>query len=796
MTVLATRLASAPDPKKEKPAGARLPYARHVDDATIETRDGRLMQMLHLKGFPFETADTDELNYRKSVRETMLRGVANSRFALYHHIVRREVTPQMSGEFADAFSRSLDDSWRARLDGRKLYTNDLFLTLVRRPLQGRVGFLEEMLGGLRGVSDRQEAAAEMVREQTALNAARDGLISALSSYGARLLTAYKGPQGQYSEPLEFLSLLYNGEMRPVRLPDADLGSYLPYRRISFGADALELGPAGRLEPSFAAMISVKDYPGQTAPGMLDDLLRLPVEMTLSQSFGFVDRQQTLNRMNLALRRMRAADDEALSLRGDLATAKDDVAAGRSAFGEHHLTVMVKSPSLGELNEAAADVQSAFTELGVISVREDVNLEPAFWAQFPGNFKDIARRALVSSNNFASLASYHNFPIGRPDGNHWGPAITLLETTSAGPYYFNFHKGDLGNFTVIGPSGSGKTVVLGFLLAQAQKMHPRTIYFDKDRGAEIFLRAIGGRYDVLRPGQPTGLNPLLLPDDPANRRFLADWTAKLVTARGEMLDADDIARIAEAVDANFSQPEQYRRLRYFAELFQGSRRASATDLAARLTPWHGDGDYAWLFDNAEDRLDLEARTVGFDMTQILEDPAARTSAMMYLFHRVEQRLDGTPSIIVIDEGWKALDDDAFVSRIKDWEKTIRKRNGIVGFCTQSAQDALGSRISSAIIEQAATQIFMVNPKAQEADYCGGFGLTAHELDLVRTLPDTSHCFLIKHGNDSVVARLNLSGMPDLLTVLSGREGSVRRLDEIRAHVGDDPTAWLPHLLGHA
>jgi type IV secretion system protein VirB4 len=185
-----------------------------------------------------------------------------------------------------------------------------------------------------------------------------------------------------------------------------------------------------------------------------------------------------------------------------------------------------------------------------------------------------------------------------------------------------------------------------------------------------------------------------------------------------------------------------------------------------------------------------------MTQILEDPAARTPAMMYLFHRVEERLDGAPSIIVIDEGWKALDDEVFVSRIKDWEKTIRKRNGIVGFCTQSAQDALGSRISSAIIEQAATQIFMVNPKAQEADYCGGFGLTAHELDLVRTLPDASHCFLIKHGADSVVARLNLSGMPDLLTVLSGREGSVRRLDEIRAEVGDDPAAWLPRLLARA
>jgi type IV secretion system protein VirB4 len=182
-----------------------------------------------------------------------------------------------------------------------------------------------------------------------------------------------------------------------------------------------------------------------------------------------------------------------------------------------------------------------------------------------------------------------------------------------------------------------------------------------------------------------------------------------------------------------------------------------------------------------------------MTQILDDPSLRTPAMMYLFHRVEQRLDGRPAIIVIDEGWKALDDDVFVQRIKDWEKTIRKRNGVVGFATQSAQDALESRIASAIVEQAATQIFMANPKAQAAQYCGGFGLTDHEFDLVRTLPDTSRCFLIKHGNDSVVARLNLSGEPQILTVLSGRERTVRILDEVRREVGDAPEAWMPKLM---
>ena len=162
----------------------------------------------------------------------------------------------------------------------------------------------------------------------------------------------------------------------------------------------------------------------------------------------------------------------------------------------------------------------------------------------------------------------------------------------------------------------------------------------------------------------------------------------------------------------------------------------------------------------------------------------------------ERLTGEKSIIVVDEGWKALDDEVFVRRIKDWEKTIRKRNGIVGFATQSAQDALESRIASAIIEQAATQIFMANPKAKAEDYIDGFGLTAHEYELIRALPDNAHCFLIKHGADSVVARLNLTGERDLLTILSGRERTVRLLDQIRAEEGDDPAVWIPRLLERA
>ncbi|HEV7233155.1 MAG TPA: VirB4 family type IV secretion/conjugal transfer ATPase, partial [Sphingorhabdus sp.] len=468
-------------------------------------------------------------------------------------------------------------------------------------------------------------------------------------------------------------------------------------------------------------------------------------------------------------------------------------SGNAAYGEHHMTVHVRARTLDELDRAVADVQSALADTGAIAVREDLNLEAAFWAQFPGNGDFIARKAMISTGNLASLMSLHSFPAGNVMGGPWGEPLTVLETTSSTPYFFNLHNGDLGNFTLIGPSGSGKTVVLNFLVAQAQKFAPRIFFFDKDRGAEIFIRAIGGHYDVLRPGAPSGFNPLALPDTQANRAFLRGWLALLGAPQQGALSNEDAALIADAVDANYDQPPEHRRLRYLVELLSGAIRPTRGDLASRLAPWHSAGEHAWLFDNAADRLDISEATIGFDMTALLDNPVLRTPAMFYLFHRVDERLDGRPSMIVIDEGWKALDDEIFVRRLKDWMKTVRKRNGVVGFATQSASDALESKIASTIIEQAATQMFMPNPKAQARDYIDGFGLTEHEYDLVRGLPDHLRCVLIKQANMSVVARLDMSGMPEILTILSGREKSVRHMDSLRAEHGDNPAEWLPQLV---
>jgi type IV secretion system protein VirB4 len=776
---------------KEARAGDRLPYARLIDQHTMLLRDGSVMTAIQVPGLLFETEDSAALNAHAATREIMLRSTLDARFALYHHVIRRRVEIDLEAEFDDALSAHIDARWKQRLGSGSLFINDQFITLIRRPARGKAGIAEKLakMWSRKGQSEI-EADPKDIRS---LKAAATGMIASLGAYNAQMLGDYSGATDRTNnEILELLSALYNGEMRPVRRPsdDTDIGHMLPYRRASFGLDAMELRGSGT--PDFSAMLSLKDYPDATSPGLMDGLLRLPYEMIVSESYAPSERQTARERMDLAIRRLRSVDEEAAAERADMLAARDALGNGAVGFGDHHLSVQVRSADLAQLDDATAACAAALADTGAIVVREDTNLEPSFWAQFPGNEQYIVRRAMISSANMASFGSLHGFALGQATGNHWGDAVTLLQTTSATPFFFNFHHGDLGNFSVIGPSGSGKTVVMNFLAAQAQKFKPRTILFDKDRGAELFVRGIGGRYDRISAGEPTGFNPLALPDTATNRAFLRDWLGVLLKADGP----EELATIAQAVDATYGNDPSLRRLRHFKELLSGARRPQPGDLSDRLSAWIMDGENNWLFDNAQDQLDLTNRVLGFDMTALLENPKLRTPTMMYLFHRIEERLDGHPTMILIDEGWKALDDEVFAARIRDWLKTLRKRNALVGFATQSARDALESRISTALVEQTATMIFMPNSRARPEDYCDGFGLTDHELALIRSLPAHSRCFLVRQPDASVVVRLDMSNAPEVLTILSGRESSVRRLDLLRAAVGDNPADWYPALTGHA
>ncbi|GAC1632188.1 MAG: VirB4 family type IV secretion system protein [Nevskia sp.] len=795
----ASRSPSARIASLEVASSRHVPYVRQLDACTLETRSGDLLQILKLDGKSFETEDTRELDRLKSTRNTVLRILAGGDYALWQHIVRRRVSPVLGGTIPAGFASALDAQWQARLATRQLYVNDLYLTIIRRAPTGTIGFAERARRALSPKHDLASATRTRAASLHELHRQADSLVSKLAPYSAHRLGTVDTDLGPQSELLRFIVHLLTGRDRPVLLPqaalDGFLGSlvdavaldaYLPTSTDYFGSEAFEMRGSGWSR--YGATLVIKDYAALTFAGMLDALYTLPCEAIITQSFAFIGRHTALEALARQARIMENIDDPALSQIDEIEEARDDVASGRLVYGSHHFSIVPMVEHADALDVACDEIDRRLSDLGLIAVRETGGaMELARWAQLPGNFAYIARPAPISSRNFAAFASLHNYPYGRPSGNHWGPAIALLETVSGTPYFFNFHDADIGNTLVVGASGTGKTTIMGFLLAQALRTGARIVYFDKDRGADLLVRALGGRYAVVRRGRPTGFNPFRLPDTSVTRAFLARWLGTLLTARGEHLSAGDAQRVQSAVDDAFRLPPEQRRLAVIAAFFP---RLSDSGLAERIAPWHSGGQYAWAFDHEADALALDARVIGFDLTDVLRDPVIRVPALYYMLHRVDAVLSaGTPTIIVIDEGWAALADPVFADLVEDWERTIRKRGGLVMFASQSPESITRTPVGSVIIGQSPTQLFMPNPKS-EAKAFDGYNLTARELELILTLDKESRCFLVKHGRHSVIARLDLGGMDDAVAILSGRQETVELLDQIIAEVGEDPDVWMP------
>jgi type IV secretion system protein VirB4 len=780
---------------REATIAKHVPYLRHVAEDMLKTKDGHYMMVIKIGGYCFQTADQAEIDMRLSARNTLVRAMNDSRFAVYCHTIRREVRPDIGGSFNNFFCDEVNRRYMAGQADKRMFVNELYVSIIRRGFVGKVGAAERATTFFRkrlGV-DAGEIEKEARRElrDTVANFCKE-----MAAYSAHTLGCLKRNGVVCTEIGEFLAQLINGGL-PLRmaLPRMPLDEYLPTNRITFGKKALEFRGASVSDARFGAMLSIREYPAYSGAGMLDGLLRVPFPLIIAQSFALEDRAPVTTYVKKVGRQIQASDEAGTEVETAINIARNELAMGATVLGYHHLTACALGRTIREMENCVQAATQELQAFGTIIVREDMNAEPAFWAQLPGNFGYIARRALISSRNFVGFASLHNFAVGQKDENRWGPAISVLETTSQTPYWFNFHRRQVGNFTVVGPTGSGKTVALGFLLAQAMRVtpRPRVAFFDKDRGADPLIRAMGGTYEVLSPGTPTGFNPLQLPGSPEDRAFVTDLLKFMVRPRdGGDLSALQLKIVDSAVDQIFSIPAADRRFSDVAQLLKGTERQDQEDLASRFDIWvKGRG---WLFNNAADSWSATNGILGFDMTKILEDDDLRTAALGYIFHRIEAMMDGAPMMIFIDEGWKILKDDKFSGFLNDKLKTIRKLNGIVGFGTQSAKDIIQSLMGHTLLEQTPTNIFFPNPKADHLSYVEGFRLSEREFEWVLDTHPESRQFLIKHDQDSVIARLDLGALPDLVKVLSGNVETVAECEHVRAEFGDDPQKWLPPFCG--
>ncbi|MCW5589660.1 MAG: VirB4 family type IV secretion/conjugal transfer ATPase [Legionellales bacterium] len=786
----------------EKTLADRIPYAYHVTDHVIATHAGDYLSVWKLNGRSHQCTDkTLQAKWIEDLNQ-LLRGLLHHNVCFWSHLHRRRVDEYGSGNFDLIFCQALNERYQNSFHDYPLMVNDLYLTVMIRPTT------DKLLSVLSKHEDRSVQEKILLQKQrlNSLDEINNMLAHSLKDYGARCLSTYDKNDHVYSEALEFLGLLVNLNKQPVPICRDYINTYLNQERILFHP----FGEVGEIRypgsTRYFGMLDIKDYNDETTPGQFNELLHTPYEFILTQSFcplslfaarGFLKNHQ---------KQLINANDVAVSQVDAISVALDQLESRQFIMGEHHASLLVMGESLQEVQQNLARSKALFADSGVIAVSSDIALEAAYFAQWPGNFRDRPRPMPITSLNFLCFSPFHNYLSGKPTGNPWGEAMTIFKTPSGSPLYFSCHvSGDdddafakrlLGHTLVVGQSSAGKTTLVNFLLAQSQKFKPTTVCFDKDRGMEIAILAMGGHYLSLRHGIPTGLNPLQLNHTPKNKSFLKEWLLKLTALPGSLPHThQEEAEIETALETLLTHIDfSSRRLSTLLQLLPNplNENDKRPSVHARLLKWCEGHEYGFAFDNPSDTLDVtQFTTMGFDVTDFLDNPTLCGPMMMLLIYRMNVLIDGRRFIMVIDEFWKALSDPYFQTMIKDKLKTIRKSNGICIFATQEPEDAFSSPIASTIRQQIATLMLLENSSASREIYCDSLGLTLSEFEAYRRIPSGSRQFLIKQGGNAGLASFNLTQDPKSLAVLSGTPDQAEIARDCMKAVGEDAENWLPH-----
>lgn len=787
----------------------------HLDTPAIfETKTGTLGSVLRVSGIPFELADNDVLNHKSFLLHQAISSL-DARFMVYVTMHRKKVSCALKGTFKNTFARLLDERYQEQFKDSQLYENVLYLTIV---LKGNTSSKADSLINWMKTSTRLESREERM---AILNQAVMQLKSHLLSFTPVLLGEQDDDKG-YSELLEFLGIFTNaGYSLPFAFPESfpsiaknipetiknemkypkgHTGQYISRYSLYFG-EYIQFQGNTSADVYFAAMLSLKKYPKETASILLDNLLAADCEFISTHTFAPLPREASLKIINERRGKLLNAEDKGKSQVAALAELEDSIASETAALSYHHHTLMIMAASIEALEKNILDITRRYGSVGIAVVRETLGQEAAFFSQIPGNFHFIARASLITSKNFTDLSPLHNPVRGYNGNNFLGSAVTLMQSPSKTPCFFNFHeKGSStnpskGHSAIFGGNDSGKTTLVNFLDAQMMRFDSRSIYLDRDESSKIYILAMGGSYTKIAPSSGIAMNPLQLPDTPENRLFLKSWFEMLLLDEGESGLSADIAKIAHGcIDYAFEQlAPEYRTLSNVAHFLP-------KDFArwAHMEKWlkgdmsRNEGSFHWIFDNETDVLNLDFDRAGFDITWLMDEAKSciSTPVYLYLLHRMRQSLDGRVTALVIAEAWQVFASPFWVKCLSEWMPTIRKKNGFFVFDTQSPETVVKSPASHIILNNLASLVVFPNQKADEETYKKYLHLSEAEFQTVLQTPVTSRIFLYKQGHTGMLCKLDLSSMNDCMRVLSGNTQSVKMLDSIIAETGNNSDDWLP------
>src|SRR3989344_193636 len=774
-----------------------LPWAGLVAPGVVLNKDGSFQRTARFRGPDLDSATQGELIATSARLNNALRRLGSG-WALFVEAERRAAADYPHSEFPEPLSWLVDEERRAAFEeDHSHFERSYHLTLVYLPAE-----------------ESRARAAKLLYENTPQGGVdwRERLESFISETD-RFFDLLDGVMPEIvwlddSQTLTYLHATVSTRPYPVAGPEH------PFSLDAVLADSALLGGlAPMLGDQHLRVASVRGFPTSTWPGLLDDLNRLGFAYRWSTRFLCMDKSEAekeltrLRRQWFAKRKNVVAllretifqqesplvDTDASNKSADADAALQELGSDQVSFGYVTVTVTVLDADAGAADEKLRRIERVIQGRGFVTIPETLNAVEAWLSSIPGNAYANVRQRIISTLNLAHLMPVSAVWAGPERNDHLdGPPLIVTRTDGATPFRLVTHIGDVGHTLVVGPTGMGKSVLLAALAMQFRRYPGSRIFaFDMGRSMRATILGLGGgHYDLGTDGE-IAFQPLARIDQEGYRTWAAEWLEGRLLHEGAAVGPEEKAAVWSALGSLAGAPVEQRTLTGLSVLLQSNA------LRQALQPYVLGGAHGKLLDADSDRLG-SGSVQCFEMEELMHSKAAVLAVLGYLFARFDERFDGAPTLLILDEAWLFLDDPVFAARIRQWIKTLRKKNVSVIFATQSLADIQNSSIAPAIVESCASRIFLPNPQATEPQIrtiYEGFGLSRRQIDIVaEAVPKRDYYYQSRLGNR--LFDLDL-GPVTLAFAGASTPQDQRAIDEIRDAVSrsvpspDFAAAWLRH-----
>ena len=736
-----------------------LPFNTVYTDNSLTLTDGSVLRVYRVSGVQTSMQDGATREKFLDLRAQLFNQIRDPNVVLRFYMVRDAVDENTNYEFDQPVLQKIYNKWKSQ--GLQIFSNNYYIVLsvggtnAREKLNQYGNYLESILAAYRPVVLKNDSPDNMAR------------------FFGRILSPITKPT-------------------PI-VCDQRIGDVATVDDVQFLDNGL-VRYVGAGRQSFAAMVSFKMSPDYLDEEFFNAISTIQTEMICMNGFsimGAADIESVLRQRRATAEKNETSTEEQINA---AQSAMDENISGNQTLVGYYPLFVIFGATTSALEKYIDDFKKIAASYGVSPIVETFASKVSWFAQIPG-FDTFPRSFKMLSRTAAISVPMSSTPRGVANSD-WGPGPLVIFPTAQGtPYQFQFHVSDkpaaVAHTLTIGPTGGGKTTLFSFLIAQSLR-HPKlkAFFFDRNKGAEIFTLAVGGKYvtmqgkdkDKSNNSFATHLNPLKMPDSVDNRAFLRRWFA-MISGQNDANSSDEIAR---AVSVNFDYlSEKDRMLKNLWE----SCFSSSGNMRAALKKWVDPLQYGDIFNEDSDTLDLNARLTTFDFTDILQDETLAPAVISYILHRINNITvsGGNPSLIMIDETAPMLENkmfrDNFIAGLQEGRKN--RQAYMVAFQRANVLDKLG--IGDVVRGQAQTVLFFRNPAADASDY-QYWNLNPLEMAFIqgKAYPELKRAVLLSRPvtGESVILNTELGGLGNLLRLFESGRSSVLLAEELYRQYGNN------------